>query len=224
MRPRCGGRRFTASAGYFGSIPKRAASFFVYLDGQLEAKAVAIGHDDGIVPVEVAIHPASRFLTLISTDDSKSIGYDQICFGDPWLLPQIPSQADRDRESGTCDRAAEGERTGRTAHGAGTPAQVYAVRSETPPAIHTLDRGNPEDPAAEVSPGAIACVGLPVSLGTNSTPEGQRRVALAQWITQPANPLTRRSHRQSALALPLRRRAGRYAERFWAWRKFAFAS
>jgi hypothetical protein len=54
-------------------------------------------------------------------------------------------------------------------------------------------RGNPEQPGEEVHPGTISCLShLTASFGDNSLSEGQRRIALAEWITSPENPLTRR--------------------------------
>ena len=46
-------------------------------------------------------------------------------------------------------------------------------------------------------------------------PEQERRRALADWIASPANPLTRPGDRQPALALSLRHRHRRHAERLW---------
>jgi hypothetical protein len=74
------------------------------------------------------------------------------------------------------------------------PAKVYAVVSEAkPPVIKVQRRGNPEDEGAEVTPTAFAWAKhASAVLGDRATPEGQRRRALAEWITHPDNPLTRR--------------------------------
>jgi hypothetical protein len=54
-------------------------------------------------------------------------------------------------------------------------------------------RGNPEALGDEVSPGTLSAIAaLPPSFGDASLPEGERRRALADWITSPANPLTPR--------------------------------
>ncbi|MFP6900514.1 MAG: DUF1553 domain-containing protein, partial [Opitutales bacterium] len=67
------------------------------------------------------------------------------------------------------------------------------VVSEKPPIVKVLDRGNPEAPKDEVTPGTLSWVDvLETDLGTNETPEADRRAALARWITHPKNPLTRR--------------------------------
>jgi hypothetical protein len=59
--------------------------------------------------------------------------------------------------------------------------------------VHILLRGNPESPGRQVGPAAVRCIeALPASLGDTRTPEGERRLALARWIIDPANPLTRR--------------------------------
>jgi mono/diheme cytochrome c family protein len=61
-----------------------------------------------------------------------------------------------------------------------------------PRAIHVLSRGDVTKPAREVGPGAIAAVpGLDgrFVLRPNHT-EGDRRAALAKWLTHPDNPLT----------------------------------
>ncbi|MBL9124170.1 MAG: DUF1553 domain-containing protein, partial [Planctomycetaceae bacterium] len=74
-------------------------------------------------------------------------------------------------------------------------ARVYAVQSRQPRQIEILDRGNVEQPLAEVSPGALSAVGTLASEFTLSDPqnEASRRAALAEWIVQRDNMLTWRS-------------------------------
>jgi mono/diheme cytochrome c family protein len=64
-----------------------------------------------------------------------------------------------------------------------------------PRAIHVLKRGDVRSLGAEVGPGTVAL--RPGEDGRFDLPsehtEGQRRVALARWITDPQNPLTLRS-------------------------------
>jgi len=72
------------------------------------------------------------------------------------------------------------------------PEKIYAINAETPPPIRVLLRGNPEQPGDEVTPGTVSCAGLPASLGTADFTDAQRRIALADWIVSPQNPLTAR--------------------------------
>ncbi|MBX7168180.1 MAG: DUF1553 domain-containing protein, partial [Pirellulales bacterium] len=71
----------------------------------------------------------------------------------------------------------------------GTP--VYAGTFSQPEPTRWLRRGNPLEPQAEVPPGAIESVSPALSLPADLT-EAQRRVALARWLCDPANPLTAR--------------------------------
>ncbi len=88
-----------------------------------------------------------------------------------------------------------------------TSGMVYAAATEfaaigsftpthgNPRPIHILIRGSEKNPGKEVGPGTICCVsGLEgrFSLPGNHA-EGERRAALARWITDPRNPLTWRS-------------------------------
>jgi hypothetical protein len=69
------------------------------------------------------------------------------------------------------------------------------ARGGQPRPIHILARGNVLKPGSEVGPGTLACVpGLPsqFDLPANHA-EGERRAALARWLTHPDNPLTWRS-------------------------------
>ncbi|MHB1557264.1 MAG: DUF1553 domain-containing protein [Isosphaeraceae bacterium] len=72
---------------------------------------------------------------------------------------------------------------------------VYALRSHAPRPIAVLRRGEVEQPAEPVGPGALSCVpGLdPVFTSSESGDEGARRAALAEWLASPANGLTWRS-------------------------------
>ncbi len=185
--------KFTATAGYFGQTPKNGASYFVYVDGELKANQKNIGRDDGGFAVEAVLPAAARFLTLMSTDGGNGIGHDQICFADPWLIAaQSPpmSAADKAELVRLQQRRTELEKE---LAAFPTPTKVYAVVTETPLPVRLLKRGDPEQPADEVSPTSLSCVtGLKPELGTPQSSDGDRRKALADWVTSPANPLTRR--------------------------------
>ncbi|MCC7375893.1 MAG: DUF1553 domain-containing protein [Verrucomicrobiales bacterium] len=63
-----------------------------------------------------------------------------------------------------------------------------------PRPIHVLTRGDVTKPLKPVSPGALRCVSSLVEFPTQPDhPEGDRRAALARWLTDPQNPLTWRS-------------------------------
>lgn len=64
---------------------------------------------------------------------------------------------------------------------------------ETPSLTHVLYRGDTESPRERVAPAALSAVKtLPAELTDADAPEGARRLALARWITDRANPLTAR--------------------------------
>jgi hypothetical protein len=69
------------------------------------------------------------------------------------------------------------------------------VPAKAPRPIHILRRGDINKPGAEASPGALAAVAAIESKFALADPgdEGRRRAALAQWLTDPRNPLTWRS-------------------------------
>ncbi|HEY7329893.1 MAG TPA: PSD1 and planctomycete cytochrome C domain-containing protein [Gemmataceae bacterium] len=86
------------------------------------------------------------------------------------------------------------------------PALVYAAATHFAPEgsftptggkprpIYLLKRGSEKNKVREVGPGTVACLtGLPSRFSLTDRPEGERRAALAHWITDPRNPLTWRS-------------------------------
>lgn len=74
------------------------------------------------------------------------------------------------------------------------PAQVYAVRPKTSvEKAFLLDRGSVAKPLKEVEPGAISAVAeLSSDLAPGDADDRTRRLALAEWLTDPRNPLTAR--------------------------------
>ena len=64
-----------------------------------------------------------------------------------------------------------------------------------PRVIHVLHRGEVNSPKQLARPGAVAIIpGVPAEFSVAAdAPEGERRAALARWLTHPANPLTWRS-------------------------------
>jgi mono/diheme cytochrome c family protein len=73
----------------------------------------------------------------------------------------------------------------------GTTISMYVGTFTQPATTHLLRRGDPMQPGPEVAPTAVAALGSPLDLAVD-TPEGDRRLALARWISDPANPLPAR--------------------------------
>jgi hypothetical protein len=72
--------------------------------------------------------------------------------------------------------------------------QVYAANPETPIPTFLLARGDVESPGEQVSAcglSAVRTIQSDLNVGTNA-PEAERRIKLADWITDPQNPLTAR--------------------------------
>lgn len=186
--------KFTAIVGYFGQTPKSGASFAVYVDGDLKQERSNIGRDDGCLSVEVELPANSRFLTLMATDGGNGIGHDQICFADPWLIDAKHSSASEAGDEKLRELRLQEKELVRKLASLAAPSKVYGILTDSPvPAIKILERGDPEQPADEVVPSALACVTrLNAQLGNAQSTDAQRRIALANWVISPANPLTRR--------------------------------
>ncbi len=71
------------------------------------------------------------------------------------------------------------------------PEVAYAGTFTVPPATHRLHRGEPLQKREVIAPAALASFGAKLVLPMN-TPERERRLALAKWITDPRYPLTAR--------------------------------
>jgi mono/diheme cytochrome c family protein len=67
---------------------------------------------------------------------------------------------------------------------------AFAGTFRAPDDIHLLNRGDPEKPKAAIAPAALSVLGA--SPLPPETAEQERRVALAEWIASPRNPLTAR--------------------------------
>jgi Protein of unknown function (DUF1553) len=132
---------------------------------------------------------------LIATDGGDGIGNDLLFIGDPKLVPEASDTRLTAAEAAELKQLrADAQKLERELKALPEPAKVYAVvPEEKPPVIKVQRRGNPEDEGAEVTPGAFSWAKhAAAALGDRTTPEAQRRLALAKWITHPANPLTAR--------------------------------
>ncbi len=180
-----------AQAGYFGQTPRSGASLFVCVDGKNVWHKEGLGRDDGLHTISIPIPADARFLTFITLDHGNGIGHDQICLADANLTTgRSLGDADRAKISRLDEqlRILEQELASLK-----EPDKVYAAVPGTPEEVRVQRRGNPEDPAELVGPGALACLtALEARFGDTTMPEGERRKALAEWITSPDNPLTAR--------------------------------
>jgi hypothetical protein len=182
--------RFSTVAGYGGRTVEPSAEFWVLLDGELLAHE-RVGRNDAI-PIKVDMSNEARFLTLISTDGGNGYGHDQISFGDPRLQLVQPSQLTDEKRRRLVNLRREQETLRHELESLGEPPVFFGVVAETPPAVNVLLRGNPETPGSAVSPGALGWKQSPTVFGDASMSEGERRLALADWIVDPQNPLTAR--------------------------------
>ncbi len=69
--------------------------------------------------------------------------------------------------------------------------KAYAGQFVNPGPTYRLSRGDVSQPKEIIAPASLSELGTPVSLPAE-TPEAQRRLALAEWMVSPDNPLTAR--------------------------------
>ncbi len=74
------------------------------------------------------------------------------------------------------------------------PPSAWCAVSSTPPPTFLLKRGDVEKPGEQVTAGGLSVIQTPSpDFGLAADPpEGKRRLALAEWISDPENPLTAR--------------------------------
>jgi hypothetical protein len=66
-------------------VIKGCADFWVLVDGRLMLKQMHVRSKNGLLPVNVAIGPNDRFLTIVVTDGGDGINRDWAIMGDPHL-------------------------------------------------------------------------------------------------------------------------------------------
>ena len=181
----------------FGASKEVAATradFTVFVDAELKFQKLKLCKDETSV-LDIKVPATAKTLTLIATDGGDGISNDLLYIGDPKLVPEVAESRLTEVAVIELKRLrAEVQQIEGDLKALPEPAKVYAVVSEAkPPVIKLQRRGNPEDEGAEVTPTAFAWAKhASAALGDRATPEGQRRRALAEWITHPDNPLTRR--------------------------------
>ena len=191
-----GDLRFTAMVGFGAKrdAAKSLADFSVYADGVQLFQRLKMRKTDS-ARVDVSLPATTKTLTLIATDGGDGIGSDLLFLGDARLVPDAPPSEITEVERQQLKHWRDEEKAvDAKLKALPLSPQVYAILSDPqPPVIQVQRRGNPEDQADEVTPGAFAwTTHLPASFGGNAVPEGERRMALAKWITDPKNPLTAR--------------------------------
>jgi hypothetical protein len=191
-----GALRLTATVG-FGSAevdPSTKADFALYLDAERKLFRAGLRKDQAVSAV-VEIPESVRFLTLVTTDGGDGIGMDQLFLGDTRLRPVANAALSPPEIARLGQLQAESGRLQQKLRDlAEALPVVYALtNTQLPKPVRVQRRGNPEDETDEVAPGALSWKPQqPATLGDNTTPEGQRRRGLADWITSPHNPLTPR--------------------------------
>lgn len=191
-----GALRLTGVVG-FGAAENAAATradITVLVDAELKFQRLKLRKNES-APLDVAIAPRAKTLTLVATDGGDGIGSDLLFIGDARLAPDVNetklAAADQARAKELRSQLAKLEVELKAVADA---PKVYAIVTDAkPPVVKVQRRGNPEDETTEVTPVTFAWAKhAAVSFGTNDTPESERRLALAKWITHPDNPLTRR--------------------------------
>lgn len=188
--------RLTGLVG-FGAAKEAAATkadFTVFVDDELKFQKLKLRKDETAV-LDLDVPAEAKTLTLIATDGGDGISSDLLFIGNPKLVPEIAeTRLSEAQKADLIQLRAEAQKLEKALQSLPEPEKVYAVVSdEKPPVIKVQRRGNPEDEAQEVTPGALAWVKhASANFGDDKTPEAERRLALANWITHPDNPLTAR--------------------------------
>jgi hypothetical protein len=188
--------RLTGLVG-FGASKEAVASkadFTVFVDAELKFQKLKLSKDE-TAALDLEVPANAKTLTMIATDGGDGIGSDLLFIGDPKLVPEIAERRLSEANAAQLKQLrAEAQKLEKALHAIPEPEKVYAILSDPkPPVIKVQRRGNPEDEAQEVTPGAFSWTKhASAAFGDQNTPEAQRRLALANWITHPDNPLTAR--------------------------------
>ena len=188
--------RLTGIVG-FGASKESAASkadFTVFVDTELKFQKLKLRKDE-TAALDLEVPAKAKTLTLIATDGGDGIGSDLLFIGDPKLVPDIAETRLAEADVAQLKQLRDGaQKLEKTLQSIPEPEKVYAILSDpNPPVIKVQRRGNPEDEAQVVAPGAFSWPNHnSAAFGDQNTPEAQRRLALANWITHPDNPLTAR--------------------------------
>lgn len=186
--------RFTAKLGYFGAVGGFQADAFILLEGKRIGEYRSLSRDDGLRDIEIALPATVRFLTLICTDGGNGYSHDQVGFGDPKLHPATPPSLNQTDQQRLVELQQQREATSQQLKTLGPPPKFYGVVEQAVPAVHVLLRGDPESPTGKpLPPAALSSLAmLDSSLGNPDASAGERRAALAHWLTDPGNPLMSR--------------------------------
>ncbi|TWU06198.1 DUF1553 domain-containing protein [Stieleria varia] len=187
--------RFTAKVGYFGAIGNHFADAWVFVDGRKVAEFRELQRAKGLQEIDVELPASTRFLTLVSTDGGNGYSMDQIGFGDPRVKLAEPATPTDKTRARLAEIDAEREQIEQELESLGPPPRFYGVvAEESVPAVRLLTRGDPESPSGgALAPASFSALAmLDPELGTLESGEGERRAALAGWITHPDNSLVRR--------------------------------
>ena len=190
-----GEMRFTAKLGYFGAEGAFRADAWIFVDGQTAGQYRNLNRKTGLKDIDLAIPETARFLTLVSTDGGNGYSHDQVGFGDPRLKSTVEVRRSAEEEEQLEKLLVRREDVIEKLEALGPPPRFYGVVSQAPvPETRVLVRGNPESPVGPVlAPSALTALeSLNPELGSAGTVEGERRAALARWISSPDNPLTPR--------------------------------
>ena len=188
--------RLTGIVG-FGAAQEAAttkADFTIFVDAELKFQKLKLRKDE-TAALDLEVPAKAKTLTLIATDGGDGIGNDLLFIGDAKLTPEVAETRLTETDQATLKNLRHiATKLEADIKALPEPDKVYAiVSSEKPPVIKVQRRGNPEDEAQEVTPGAFSWAKhASAAFGDQNTPEAQRRLALANWITHPNNPLTAR--------------------------------
>jgi len=187
--------RLTGLVGFGASAAAAAtlADLSVYVDNELRFQKLKLRKDQTAV-LDVEISAEAKTLTLIATDGGDGISSDLLFIGDPRLVPEIADRLTPADASELNRLHAVAQRLEQELKTLPEPGKVYAIVSEqNPPPVRVQRRGDPENEGPMVKPGAFSWAKhAAADFGDDQTPEGERRLVLANWITHPDNPLTAR--------------------------------
>ena len=187
--------RLTGVIG-FGAAEAAAASladFTVFVDDELKFQKLKLRKDETAV-FDIAIAGGAKTLTLVATDGGDGISSDLLFIGDPKLVPDTSGRLTEAELAQLDQLRADAQRLEQELKSLPEPSKVYAIVSQqSPPTVRIQRRGDPENEGPAVTPGAFSWANhAATDFGDDETSEASRRLALANWITHPDNPLTAR--------------------------------